>query len=146
MIIYVPINLEDSKLTAEENREIAEALISDAIGLEIKSTIDDLKAFIRNNSTKSAYTDKNILESKFNSSYLISPFLDWENTYKVHINPYEEWYLKVVNQDLKAAVKENERSIEDILYEQDSVNHSCGNKGIDEAQREWEYNNLRSNK
>ena len=136
MIIYVPINLEDSKLTVEENREIAEALISDAIGLEIKSTIDDLKAFVRSNSTKSVYTDKNILESKLNSSYLISPFQEWENTYKEHINLYEEWYLKVVNQDLRAAVKENERSIEDILYEQDSVNHSCGNKGIDEAQRE----------
>lgn len=146
MIIYVPINLEDSKLTVEENREIAEALISDAIGLEIKSTIDDLKAFVRSNSTKSVYTDKNILESKLNSSYLISPFQEWENTYKEHINLYEEWYLKVVNQDLRAAVKENERSIEDILYEQDSVNHSCGNKGIDEAQREWEYNNLRNNK
>ena len=61
-------------------------------------------------------------------------------------NPYEEWYLKVISQDLRAAVKENERSIEDILYEEDSVNHSCGNKGIDEAQREWEYNNLRNNK
>ena len=39
-----------------------------------------------------------------------------------------------------------ERSLEDILYEQDSVNRSCGNKGIDEAQAEWEYNNSRNNK
>lgn len=146
MIIYIPINLEDSKLTIEENREIAKALISDAIGLEIKSTVDDLKAFVRNNSTKSTYTAKNILESKLNSSHLISPFPEWENTYKAHINPYEEGFLKVVNQDLRAAVKENKRSIEDILYEQDSVNHSCGNKGIDEAQAEWEYNNPRNNK
>lgn len=41
MIIYVPINLEDSKLTVEENREIAEALIrKKTIRKQIKKCCD----------------------------------------------------------------------------------------------------------
>lgn len=58
---------------------------------------------------------------------------------------YEEGYLKVIHSDMINA-QPTGRTVEDILYEQDSVNHSCGNRGVDEAQAEWEYNNLRNNK
>lgn len=61
-------------------------------------------------------------------------------------DPFEEWFLKVVASDMSNETTIPERSLEDLLYEEDSVNHSCGNRGVDEAQAEWEYNNLRNNK
>ena len=59
---------------------------------------------------------------------------------------FEERFLKIVASDMDNKTIIPERLLEDILYEQDSVNRSCGNKGIDEAQAEWEYNNSRNNK